>query len=203
MADISGYRAYVLYIAIKIHFESETYDAIKYNFRTNVKPSSYENRRDKFFFEKAAKLHPTEKELVHLYVSNFYREKAWIGDILESKAPYTEWVRYNESAIYNFEKELRLMADTYDVENFYGLWDFKDSSTPLLVDCIVREEIAPETVLFLDHVTGGLSRINRTIEKTGCLGWSSLHFRLLKYKSFVLFPQKERLVSVIQKVFSS
>ena len=49
------YESYKLYNALKLHFETDSYDALKYNFKTSIKPHSFFNRKDKYFFAKLAK----------------------------------------------------------------------------------------------------------------------------------------------------
>ena len=49
------FEVYKLYNALKLHFEQDSYDAIKYNFKSNVTPQSFFKRKDKFFFAKLAK----------------------------------------------------------------------------------------------------------------------------------------------------
>ena len=49
------YESYKLYNALKLHFETDSYDALKYNFKTSIKPQSFFNRKDKYFFAKLAK----------------------------------------------------------------------------------------------------------------------------------------------------
>ena len=49
------FESYKLYNALKLHFETDGYDAIKYHFKTSIKPTSFFKRKDKFFFAKLAK----------------------------------------------------------------------------------------------------------------------------------------------------
>ena len=48
------FESYKLYNALKLHFETDSYDAVKYNFKTSVKPQSFFKRKDKYFFAKIA-----------------------------------------------------------------------------------------------------------------------------------------------------
>ena len=41
------FDSYKLYNALKLHFETDVYDAIKYNFSTTVTANSFFKRRDK------------------------------------------------------------------------------------------------------------------------------------------------------------
>jgi hypothetical protein len=56
------FESYKLYNALKLHFESG-YDAVKYNFKSNVTPKSFFNRKDKYFFAKLAKKHNKELKI--------------------------------------------------------------------------------------------------------------------------------------------
>ena len=49
------FESYKLYNALKLHFEQAGYDAIRYNYKSNVTPKSFFNRKDKYFFAKLAK----------------------------------------------------------------------------------------------------------------------------------------------------
>ena len=40
------YESYKLYNALKLHFESDSYDAVKYNYKTSLKPTSFFKRKD-------------------------------------------------------------------------------------------------------------------------------------------------------------
>ena len=42
----NGYQAYQIYQSLKLHFTTD-YDAVKYNYKTSVKQSSFERRRDR------------------------------------------------------------------------------------------------------------------------------------------------------------
>ena len=66
------FASYAMYNALKLHFETDGYDAIKYNFKTSVKPTSFFKRKDKYFFAKLAKKH--DRDLKDYYISNF---KSW------------------------------------------------------------------------------------------------------------------------------
>ena len=64
------YESYKLYNALKLHFETDSYDALKYNFKTSIKPQSFFNRKDKYFFAKLAKTYG--KHLKDFYICLLY-----------------------------------------------------------------------------------------------------------------------------------
>ena len=65
------WEAYTLFSALKLHFESDGYDAIKYNFKTSARPNSFNKRKDRFFFAKLAKKYPTDAALKDFLIANF------------------------------------------------------------------------------------------------------------------------------------
>ena len=77
------FESYKLYNALKLHFETN-YDAIKYNFKSNVTPQSFFKRKDKYFFAKLAKKY--NGELKEFYVSQFINTEKYVGDMMDSEA---------------------------------------------------------------------------------------------------------------------
>jgi len=96
------FESYKLYNALKLHFETDGYDAIKYHFKTSVKPTSFFKRKDKFFFAKLAKTY--ESELKEFYVANFKNDVKYVGDMLNEGGEryYREHKKVMESLTYRF-----------------------------------------------------------------------------------------------------
>ena len=100
------FDAYKYYMAIKLHFESESYDAAKYNFKTSISPQSFWKRRDKYHFAKLAKKFPTPDDIVDFYISQFVSGNKWVGDMLDRDECFTEWKRKKESLTYTFTNDI-------------------------------------------------------------------------------------------------
>ena len=73
------FDAYKYYMAIKLHFESDSYDAPKYNFKTSISPQSFWKRRDKYHFAKLSRKFNKPDELVEFYISQFVNGNKWIA----------------------------------------------------------------------------------------------------------------------------
>jgi len=50
MTSRDGYDAYTLYLGIKFHFHTDTYDFIKYNGKVKSDINSFLKRKDKYHF---------------------------------------------------------------------------------------------------------------------------------------------------------
>ncbi len=133
---MNGYHAYCFHQAIRLHF-SGSYDAIKYHFKTKVRASSYEGRRDRYFFEKVAKWFPRQDDMVQFYVSNAVYSGSpnlWVGDLNQDHLetlrervsnltyrsarqvrqfplPFDEMFRGDNPAIFKFEIELQVVMN--------------------------------------------------------------------------------------------
>ena len=76
---MTDFDVYKIYLALKLHFTSE-YDYIKYNGKVNATLTSYNKRKDHFFFKKLSRIYNKE-QVEHFFVSNYIEnEKMWIGD---------------------------------------------------------------------------------------------------------------------------
>ena len=61
MTHFTGYGAYIVFVTIRTHFESKTFDFFKHHV-VKAHRRTYENRNDRWFFDKVAKEY-SDKEL--------------------------------------------------------------------------------------------------------------------------------------------
>jgi hypothetical protein len=191
------FESYKLYNALKLHFESDSYDALKYNFKTSVKPTSFFKRKDKFFFAKLAKTY--ERDLREFYVANFKNDVKYVGDMLNEGGEryYREHKKVMESLSYQFENDINKLRDL-DVE-FDSLLEAEENNHPLIVRLWMQDEILLETVVILDALTGFVERENKKITDT--IIWPDIYRKIMKYKPFVKF-NKDKCVSLLKKTFT-
>ncbi len=60
---MTGYEAFSLYESLKLHFNKDSYDFFKYNGKTNVTVTSFENRKDKYHFYKLSRKYSDKQEI--------------------------------------------------------------------------------------------------------------------------------------------
>jgi len=73
----SGFSAFALYNAIKLHFTTDSYDYFKYHGKTNVTRDNFAIRKDKYTFYK-----------------------------LSREETYKQWQKRNQSLTYRFEQDI-------------------------------------------------------------------------------------------------
>ena len=194
-----GFKTYKLYLSIRNHFTT-SYDYFKYNGKVNAKEDSFLKRKDKFFFTKLERKYDKE-QLKDLFVSNFADgEDFWIGNILTMKAEevYKSWKKRQDSLSYIFEQDLKFLKDYYKDRDldFESLFVMEDGH-PILLQCVLRNDIYVETMVIIDRVLNYTRRWNKILNDPV---WTEFKKRMEKYSPFVNFDSTKGK-TILKKVF--
>lgn len=187
-------EAYKIYVALKNHFTSNTYDYFKYGGRTKVGYRSFEKRPDKYFFHKLAK----RKDVVDYLVANFvYNDNtsAWIGNLLNNKDSdecYYKLVKNRESLSYIFSNDLDKLNPIFD-HNF----TIDDGQHPKLLKQYMRHEINIETMIILDDLIGFMKKWDKRIDE-GIL-WPIVYQKCKKFRPFIQYDRNKMRQLVLDK----
>ncbi len=195
---IDPYESYKLYNALKLHFETDSYDALKYNFKTSIKPQSFFNRKDKYFFAKLAKTYG--KNLKEYYIANFKMDVKYVGDMLNEGGEqyYRSHKKVMESIHYSFEKDINKLSEIES--SFDELLLSENNNHPKIIKLWMQDEILLETIVILDSLTGFMDRENKKITET--IIWPDIYRKITKYKPFVKF-NTEACRSILIKEFTN
>jgi len=196
------YDVYKYFLAMKLHFESDSYEAPKYNFKTSAKPQSFFKRRDKYHFAKLGRKFDEPNELIDFFTAQFTAsDKTWVGDMLQDEEKYTEWQRRQQSLTYNFEQDINTLAEEADTfDEILRTRGEGNNDYPLVIEKFLQDEISLETVVILDRLTGFMRRADRAISET--IVWPDLSKRIRKYGLLLRF-NKDRMRRVVLRIFTS
>lgn len=191
------FESYKLYNALKLHFETDGYDAIKYHFKTSVKPTSFFKRKDKFFFAKLAKTY--ENELKEFYIANFKNDVKYVGDMLNEGGEkyYRDHKKIMESLTYQFQTDINKLNDMdFDINE---LLKAEDNNHPLIIKLWMQGDVLLETVVILDSILGFVERENKRITDT--IIWPDIYRKIMKYKPFVKFD-RDKCLNLLKETFT-
>lgn len=200
IVTMDPFDSYKLYNSLKLHFESKSYDAFKYNFKSNVTPKSFFKRKDKYFFAKLGNKYG--KNLREFYVSNFIKGISYIGDMLndDGESNWAEYQKVHQSIHRVFEVDLNTLSRYIDNgQTFDELFECDSMNVPLILKLWMREEISLETLIILDSILGFIERSNKIITET--IIWPDAYRVITKYKPFVNF-NREKCLSLCKKKFT-
>lgn len=189
---MDAFEAYKIYIALKSHFSSKTYDYFKYNGRTRASKSTFEKRADKYFFHKLSK----RKDIVDFLVSNFvYNGDNWVGDLVqnsESEKCYRKLLKVRESLSYIVDNELSKLDLEFDY-NFQVI----DGQHPKALKLYLQKEISIETLIILDDLVGCFKVWNKRIQET--VLWPQIYLKCKKYRQFFEYDKNKMRQIVLDK----
>jgi len=182
-----SYEAYKLYLAVKLHFTSNSYDFFKHNAKVNSSFNSFLKRNDRFFFYKLTTKYNKE-ELLDYYVCNFFNNsKTWIGNLIraDGETNYTKWKKFNQSFTYNFRSDCLLLNNTIsnDSISFDDLFRISNGQHPRLLRLLLSGQVSVQTLIILDKILSFIKNWDKEIAET--VIWPEKSFKIAKLKPFV------------------
>lgn len=198
---MTGYEAFGLYESLKIHFSKDSYDFFKYNGKTNVSVTAFENRKDKYHFYKLSRKYTNRDDLINFIVANLVeKDNLWVGDLLNDSAEvnFRKHQKIIQSLSYTFENDCREVFDGLDNPNEALI--VSDGDYPILLRKSLRKEIEIETLCILANILGFLPAWDKKIADT--IRWPDYRRKLVKYAAFLpkdVVKYKLLLKKVLQK----
>lgn len=143
----AGFKTYIDYLALKRHFETDSYDYHKYNGKVKASIDSFRTRPDNFFFQKLSKQENFHERLLANIVKN---PKVWIRDIMDEQCEeiYISWKKRIESITYIFQQDLNKLNDDYK-SNFI----VQNGQHPKLLTLYLQKQITLETASILFKIS--------------------------------------------------
>ena len=182
--SITGYEAFGMYQAIKLHFTTDSYDFMKYGGKSKISVDAFDNRKDKYHFHKLSRRLTTQDELIMFLVANFiHNDTIWVGDLLteESEAIYRQRQRVIQSMSYIFENDCRKIFE--GVSNPNEVLQSDDGDYPSLLKMTLQKATEIETLCILNNILGFLPVWNRKITDT--VRWPQYSRKVTKYAAFL------------------
>lgn len=183
---ITGYEAFCLYQAIKLHFTTDSYDYFKYGGKSKISVDAFEKRKDKYQFYKLSRRLQDKNELEFFIVSNFVEEDdIWVGDLLEdqSETNYRKRQKVIQSLTYTFQNDCDKLFD--DIDNPNAVLQSENGDYPVLLTMALRKEIEIETLCILNKTLNFFPMWTKKIGDT--IRWPVYRRKVLKYTPFIQY----------------
>jgi hypothetical protein len=180
---MTGYEAFGIYQALKLHFTTDSYDFFKYNGKTNVSVTAFENRKDKYHFYKLSRKYTNKEDLINFIVANLVEdETAWVGNLLTEEADnnFRKRQKVIQSLSYTFENDCKdLFDDCKEPNELLST----NGDYPILLTKTLQKDIQIETLCLLNQILNFLPMWDKKITDT--IRWPEYRRKLLKYASFL------------------
>jgi hypothetical protein len=196
---VTPFETYQHYLSLKNHFTNPKYDFFKYGAKTKASVTSFNKRRDKYFFEKTSRKY-SDKEVLDFLVSNFVSvdnpQNLWIGEIINSgERTYANWMRRQQSLTYLFKEQS---------EEFFSQTKLEDALTcskghPPILKKFLSGNISLETLVIYDKIFLFGNKFDKKLLDPV---WETVSLKIKKYKPFLnidVFQFKKILREIIDE----
>lgn len=179
---MSSFETYQKYLSMKSHFTNSKYDFFKYGGKSRATVTSFNKRKDKYFFEKLSR-QKQDKEIIDYFLSNFvatdYPGNLWIGEIIRSgEDNYQEWKKKQQSLSYIFKEQSDQMLTE---SNLNDLLDCSKQHPPIL-KMFLSGKIYIETLVIWDKIfLFGNNFDKKLLDPV----WETVSLKIKKYSPFL------------------
>ena len=109
LMKVTPFETYQSYLSMKNHFTNRKYDFFRYGGKSSATITSFNKRKDKYWFEKTSRKY-SDDEIINFLLSNFVTtdnpKNLWIGEIINSgERNYSDWMRRQQSISYIFREQ--------------------------------------------------------------------------------------------------
>ena len=188
-----GFDVYKTYLAVKLHFASDTYDYYKYDGKVNAKLDTFTKRKDRYFFHKLSTRY-AESDILDFFVANFLADsKRWIGNLLanDGRDVYLDYKKRKEAFAYHFKQECGTIIGDLGRRNISFNDGFipPNGQHPRILRLLIQRKISYQTAVVLDHFLGFTKNWDKEI--TEKVVWPEISLKVARVKPFVNFNATE------------
>jgi len=197
--NVTPFETYQHYLSLKNHFTSPKYDFFKYGGKSRATITSFNKRRDKYWFEKTSRKY-SDKEVVDFLVSNFAAadnpQNLWIGEIINSgEKIYSDWKRRKQSSTYLFKEQSNELLSNNNLENIFNC----SKGHPILLKKYLGGEVSLETLVIFEKIFSFKNRFDKKLDDPV---WETVSLKIKKYSPFLnidVFKYKNILRDILDE----
>ena len=179
---VTPFETYRTYLSMKSHFTNPKYDFFKYGGKSRATMTSFNKRKDKYWFEKTSRKY-SDEEIINFLLANFVDtdnpNNLWIGEIINSgERTYADWMRRQQSISYLFKEESNKLFEENKLDNIFEC----ESGHPIILKRFLGGDISLETFVIYDIIFSFSEKFD---EKLFDPVWETVSLKIRKYKPFL------------------
>ena len=179
---VTPFETYQAYLGMKSHFTNPKYDFIKYGGKSRATITSFNKRKDKYWFEKTSRKY-SDQEVIDFLLSNFVNatnpQNLWIGEIINSgERTYAEWKMRQQSLTYMFKEQSENLLSENDLSKVFSC----SKGHPLLLKKYLGGEVSLETLSIMEKIFSFQKNFDKKLTDPV---WETVSMKLKKYLPFL------------------
>ncbi len=196
---VTPFETYQTYLSMKSHFTNSKYDFFKYGGKSRATVTSFNKRKDKYWFEKTSRKY-SNQEITDFLLANFVTtdtpQNLWIGEIINSgERNYADWMRRQQSLTYLFKEQSRELLSEKKLEEIFNC----SKGHPLILKKYLGGSINLETFAIFEKIFSFGKNFDDKLKDPV---WESVSLKLKKYLPFLninVFQYKKFLRELINE----
>jgi len=196
---MSPFETYQTYLSMKSHFTNSKYDFFKYGGKSKATITSFNKRKDKYWFEKSSRKY-SDKEIVDFLLANFVStdnpQNLWIGEIINSgERNYAEWMKRQQSLTYLFKEQSNELFSEIKLKDVLNC----SKGHPPVLKRFLSGRLSPETFVIYDKIFSFSKDFDKKLLDPV---WETVSLKIKKYNPFLnidVFQYKKILREIIDE----
>ena len=196
---VTPFETYQTYLSMKNHFTNRKYDFFTYGGKSRATMTSFNKRKDKYWFEKTSRKY-SDQEITDFLLANFVTadtpQNLWIGEIINSgEKTYADWLKRQQSLTYLFKEQSRELLSEKKLEEIFNC----SKGHPLILKKYLGGSINLETFAIFEKIFSFGKNFDDKLKDPV---WESVSLTLKKYLPFLninVFQYKKFLRELINE----
>jgi len=194
---VNGFDVYKIYLAVKLHFTTDSYDYHKYEGKVNCKLETFTKNNARYFFHKLGTKY-SKDDILCFFVANFLSDSnKWIGDLTRNDGQdvYLDWKKRNDAFDYHFRSDCNYIINDFNVRklSFDDGFNAFGGQHPRFLQLVLSKNISYETAIVFNETIGFSKRWDKEINEK--VVWPIHSKRIKKYTQFVKYnPTTVKLI---------
>lgn len=197
---MSAYETYCLFLALKNHFTTKSYDYFKYSGKTNASQDSFMSRKDRFHYQRLCRK-CTDDQMKDYIISNLIKGKLWVGDLLDDEAEqnYKEYTKRKQAFTYQFSNEIDKLFSSVKIPS--EVFDIKKNQYPIILNKYLSGELCIEFFCVLNNLIQFVDKFNDKIGTDDVI-WSKISLLIVKLHPFLEYDRKKIIGALKSKLYT-
>mgnify|MGYP003134676727 CR=1 FL=1 len=199
MMKVTPFETYQTYLSMKSHFTNKRYDFFKYGGKSRATMTSFNKRKDKYWFEKTSRKY-SDQEITDFLLANFVTtntpQNLWIGEIINSgERTYADWMKRQQSLSYMFKEQSKKLLSEKELEEIFNC----SKGHPPILKKYLGGEISLETFVIFEKIFSFGKKFNRKLKDPV---WETVSMKMKKYIPFLninVFHYKKILREIVNE----
>ena len=179
---VTPFETYQTYLSMKNHFTNRKYDFFTYGGKSRATMTSFNKRKDKYWFEKTSRKY-SDQEITDFLLANFVTadtpQNLWIGEIINSgEKTYADWMKRQQSLTYLFKEQSTELLSEKKLEEVFNC----SKGHPIVLKKYLGGEISLETLTIREKIFSFVKNFDTKLQDPV---WESVSLKIRKYLPFL------------------